>query len=369
MNRLRTAIKRLTQSDLSFFKVHLKLSKQKAINLNSNVFIESYFPGLSNSFDNIHLQLSIIGPGNRQQHNLSRKILRSQGSKNWRLNGEFIYNPEEDPIRYDSLIPDDYAILIFEGAERPTAITMILVGKNEDRDLHLLINEEVNIAGKNTMVDVSSQEILKVLERISFPEENTNILDYVNSFNNDTVEDVLYGNNQFKSDQQITRRFASLTHEQLQRQMQTAQETGRYGEEIFRAWLIQRGQTEENFKWISNDSARSSYDYEITMPFWMPSLEKAYIDVKTTKSHFDQPFHMSLSEIKFASRHENYRIARIFDLNNISTQVYILSGIAEIAKKILDNFSSLPGTVAVDSISLVPSQFNIELKSVVEILS
>ena len=368
MTLIRTAIKKLTQSDLSLFKIHLKLSKQKAINLNSNIFIECYFPSLSNSFDNIHLPLAIIGPGEREEHTLSRKILRSQGSKNWRLNGEFIHNPEEDSVRYNSLCPDDYAVLIFEGAERPTAITMILVGRNEDLDLHALISAEIQFIGKNTMVDISPQKLTEIFDTRKFSNVSTNALDCINSFNNDTIEDVLYGKKQFKLEQRSTRSFPSLTHEQLQRQMQAAQETGRFGEEIFRTWLLDNGQIEEKFKWTSNESARSPYDYEILSPFWLPQTEKIYLDVKTTRSNFDQPFHMSYSEIKFASLCENYRIGRIFNLDLVSKRIYILKGIFELANQLLDNFSALPKEVGVDSISLVPSQFQIELESSVEYL-
>jgi hypothetical protein len=369
MTLIRTAIKKLTQSDLSLFKIHLKLSKQKAINLNSNIFIELYFPSLSNSFDNIHLPLTIIGPGDREQHTLSRKILRSQGSKNWRLNGEFIHNPEEDSVRYNSLCPDDYAVLMFEGTERPTAITMILVSRSENLDLHALISTEIQFIGKNTMVDISPQKLIDIFENRTFSNAITNALDCINSFNNDTIEDVLYGKKRFELvEQRSTHSFPRLTHEQLQRQMQVAQETGRFGEEIFRTWLLDNGQIEEKFKWTLNESARSPYDYEILSPFWLPQTEKIYLDVKTTRSNFDQPFHMSYSEIKFASLCDNYRIARIFNLDLISKKICILNGISELANQLLDTFSALPKEVGVDSISLVPSQFQIELESSIEYL-
>jgi hypothetical protein len=251
MTLIRTAIKKLTQSDLSLFKIHLKLSKQKAINLNSNIFVDCYFPSLSNSFDNIHLPLSIIGPGERQQHTLSRKILRSQGSKNWRLNGEFIHNPEEDSTRYNSLCPDDYAVLMFEGAERPTAITMILVGRNENLQLHNLISDEIPFIGKNTMVDISPQKLTEIFESTESSDASINALNCIDLLNNDTVEDVLYGKKQFELEQRKTRNFPVLTPEQLQRQIQSAQDTGRFGEEIFRSWLLENDQAEENFKWTS----------------------------------------------------------------------------------------------------------------------
>ena len=99
------------------------------------------------------------------------------------------------------------------------------------------------------------------------------------------------------------------------------------------------------------------------------SLEKVYLDVKTTKGDFNQPFHMSFSEVKFAASYRSYRIARVFNLGDISAQVCILNGISELSEKLLKNFSALPEMVAIDSISLVPSQFNIEIDSVIQILS
>ena len=78
MNLSRVAIKQLTQSDLSFFAVHLKRSKQKAINLNSDIFIDRFYPGLEGLADELPFRLSIIGPRGRPPYVLTRKALRSE---------------------------------------------------------------------------------------------------------------------------------------------------------------------------------------------------------------------------------------------------------------------------------------------------
>lgn len=126
---MKIALKLLTASDLSLFKVHLRLSKQKAINLNSGIFIDQFYPALQNTFEAVPVELSIYGPAAKPAHILTRKTLRSPGSKNWRLDGEFIHDIEEDPDRFRHLQAGDYALITFSGDERPTAIQLILISQ------------------------------------------------------------------------------------------------------------------------------------------------------------------------------------------------------------------------------------------------
>jgi len=129
---MKLAIKALTQSDLSFFKVHLKYSKQKAINLNSDIFIEKFYPHLQGAMRHIKVSLTVFGPGGRGPHRLTRKILYTAGGKNWRLNGEFIHDPEGETGRYDKLVEGDLALFGFDGIDEPDSAIMVLVSSQED---------------------------------------------------------------------------------------------------------------------------------------------------------------------------------------------------------------------------------------------
>src|SRR5207247_1725155 len=119
---------------------HLKRSKQKAINLNSDVFVDVFYPALKGSYDEFPIKpLTIIGPGGKPAYALTRKAIRTPGAKNWRLDGEIIHDPTEDPGRFDGLQEDDLAILAFQGATQPDSTTLILVSANQDASLHKAI--------------------------------------------------------------------------------------------------------------------------------------------------------------------------------------------------------------------------------------
>jgi hypothetical protein len=66
MNLSRVAAKQLTSSDLTLFAAQFhkpgQRSKQKAINLNADVFVARFYPGLRDRFAELHFGLTIIGP-------------------------------------------------------------------------------------------------------------------------------------------------------------------------------------------------------------------------------------------------------------------------------------------------------------------
>jgi len=361
MSGLYVAIKLLTSSDLSFFQVHLKSSKQKAINLNSDIFIERFFPGLQGSFTEIHFPLIIIGPEGKSPHKLSRKILRSPGAKNWRLNGEFIFNPEDDPARYDSLQPGDYAVLAFEGAERPISAKMILIGKTTDQFLHEIMSNNHVFVGRNTMVEVSQAKLAEYRHSTQDIYPGVHPFDHLDA--PDTIEDVLYGKESIIQSRPFgDGRSIALTPQELRRQLLSAQTTGQIGEELFGHWLLTNGHTENDFEWVSQSYARAAYDYKIMSPKWLTMPEILFVDVKATNGQFERPFHMSIAEIRWAARNEGYRIARIFAIADGLSQMKILKGISHISRVILEKFSALPPTLEVDSVTLQPSQFEVEIE-------
>ncbi|MEM0941187.1 MAG: hypothetical protein AAGI25_15585 [Bacteroidota bacterium] len=109
------ALKRLTGSDLTLFEWQFRTinkGNQKSINLNANIFVEKLYPLLPQLADEkdgrIPIDLSIYGPGLNRLDNLQRKIIKGETYKNWRLNGEFIYNRPETPDRYNILKEGDF---------------------------------------------------------------------------------------------------------------------------------------------------------------------------------------------------------------------------------------------------------------------
>src|SRR5476651_2125325 len=137
---MRFAVKRLTRSDLTFFEYQFRrqnAGNQKSINLNADVFVEIIFPQ-ARTFSGGHarqfpLPLTIYGPGLRPEpFRITRKIIAAgDRQKNWRLNGEFVRDPEFDPTRYHNLAAGDFALFGFEGAAVPTGVTLVLIAASE----------------------------------------------------------------------------------------------------------------------------------------------------------------------------------------------------------------------------------------------
>src|SRR5690242_10628738 len=118
----RIALKRLTASDLTFFEPlfrKLKVGNQKSINLNADVFVERLYPSLPAQLatigDVINVTLTLLGPGGAAPCVLSRAITKREAYKNWRLNGEFVYDPQDQPGRFDQMAAGDLAIFDFSG--------------------------------------------------------------------------------------------------------------------------------------------------------------------------------------------------------------------------------------------------------------
>ncbi|HYO64588.1 MAG TPA: hypothetical protein VEU33_00790 [Archangium sp.] len=368
MSSIKIAIKTLTSSDLSFFKFHLRLSKQKAINLNSDVFIERFYPGLEGSYVPVLFPLSVIGPGGKTAHRLARKALRSQASKNWRLNGEYIHDPDEDPGRYDGLAANDYAIFAFEGNERPEAVTLVLVSISSDTRLHAAISGIFTGSARRTMVDVSEAAIadLRATTIDAYPGQHP--LDAL--VFRDTVEDVLFGTSApIPAGALPSGRSVAMSPSDLQRQLRAAEETGQRGEELFRDWLTTKGHTEEDFEWVALTHARSAFDYEVHAARWLAETPHLFIDVKTTRGPFDRPVHMSIAELRFAAATANYRIARMYEIDSGAPKLRILTGVQPVAAQVITSLNALPSGIIADSVQINPGVFGIEVDEVIQQVS
>ena len=134
-------LKRLTASDLTFFEWHFRhrnAGNQKAINLNADVFRDQLYPSVDviarDRQNKLGVDLWIAGPGAAKPVNLQRKIIKGPTYKNWRLDGEFIYNPADEPDRFNILVPGDIALFGFEGELAPNTVTLVLVANTAEQD-------------------------------------------------------------------------------------------------------------------------------------------------------------------------------------------------------------------------------------------
>src|ERR1700722_16463596 len=140
----RIAIKRLTASDCTLFEAvfrSIDAGNQKSINLNADVLIDQLYPGLTatgaSSDNEIALPMAIYGPAGKAGYTITRKIIKNSTYKNWRLNGEFVRGPIDDPSRYDNVRPGDLAVMAFTGVTSPARLDMVLISHTDPADAAL----------------------------------------------------------------------------------------------------------------------------------------------------------------------------------------------------------------------------------------
>ena len=347
------ALKRLTASDLTLFKWHYQnrpAGNQKGVNLNAKTMVRELYPQLGQPSSvpkpRYPIDLYLYGPGLAGAINLQRKILKEQ--KNWRLNGEFIDNPEGDPDRFNQLQPDDYALFEFSGDVVPdTAHVVLIACSNEyDRRLH----EELQIRSpSDSMWVVDEGQISAVIEAASLDDSHP-LLDLVDS---GAVEDAVLGGIEGTTRVMERRGGRGISPEDFQRSRLAAEQTGVSGEELLNEYLEKRHSAGdiESFEWSSRINAVSPYDFRITYP----GGEEHLVDAKSTSGDFSNPIHLSLNELRTAAEGGiPYDIYRLYQVGEGTAKLRIARAIGPGLGTVLTGLAALPQEVSVDSVSVRP---------------
>lgn len=350
------AVKRLTASDLTFFEWHFKnrpAGKQKAINLNADVFINELYPTLrdyvqTQTGSRIPLDISIYGPGLESEYNLQRKIVRGNAYKNWRLNGEFVTNPDESPERFNILEPGDFVIFDFDGINVPIGAKAILVASKHlaDTSLHASLDSFLGQFKMKSFTPLDISKIIDGSEIISEHPINDLVLD-------DALEDFVQGGNQGLQKLLSRPPGRRISTADLKKAKETAEANGRRGEEFVNAHLYSQKKLGNirDYYWKSNENPVSVYDFSLTLPNGI----KVLIDVKSTGKSFNLPFHVSLGELRCMANVERYDIYRIFSMGQDCAKLRIAESVHNFANEILEVFKELPEGISPDSVSVEPS--------------
>lgn len=352
------ALKRLTSSDLTLFKTYYtnqpgKMSKQKALNLTRRVFVDELYPELKKYGVDAKLQVSlcIYGPGFADAHTLQRKIIKSETYKNWRLNGELVYSPEDNLSRYDMLKPDDIALMGFQGQNSPevVCIDFISVNNKDDELLHDAFSKFIGSAYGN-MKKITAAELNEIVAMVA-PDESHPVFRF--TLDEDIAEAV--AGDPEAALRVYKRSGRVMTKEELLSAKQKADGTGSDGEELVAQYLghqVDDGQIAD-FEWISRENAIAPYDFKII------NLDgtNTFLDVKSTKSAFSATLHISMAElITMARVEEEYTLYRIYDLTEKGGKLRISQGMRTFARSVLEKLNVLPINVRVDSISHIPDE-------------
>jgi len=348
------ALKLLSISDLTFFAYFARTSPghQKSVNLNADIFINAIYPGLTER-RSILISLDIIGPGGKRPVRFTRKIIRSPGSKNWRLNGEVIPDPDDDPTRFRVLRPDDLAVMKFEGDPLPRLITLVLVSRSDDADMwQALFNPQLSEDGRATMVLLDDATLRAAYEATiaSYPSNAHPLQTFIED---ETLTTVVLP---VPPERSPDGRGPAVDQETLARQIDIANDTGLLGEQLVDRYLdrLQNQGVVESYEWISLERARASYDFSVT---WSNRTAEL-LDVKTTRGDYAQRFYVSRAEFIFAQNASvPYHIYRVYDATTASPKLVVIEDVKETFQRIHATLSTCPAGATIELLGLLPALF------------
>ena len=350
------ALKRLTASDLTFFEWHFKnrhAGNQKAINLNADVLTGRLYPVLDTVVrerqNKIGIDLWIAGPGAAEPVNLQRKIIKGTAYRNWRLDGEFVYNPDGTPDRFNILRPGDLALLGFEGELAPNTVTVVLVGQDASLDQPLFRGlDDVLVSG--SMMAVESKGLGELCDQLGVPKSHPVWL----LVSDEDLTEAALG--QAPAVDRVLKRprSMSLSQEELSAARRVAEEIGRLGEELIDYHLSERLAADAiaDYVWVSDVNAVSPHDFRIQRTGPWEKLE-----VKTTAGDFSREFYVSLNELRdMAHGEDDYFIGRVYQASREGAKLRYSQELRAYGQSILDAFSSLPPGVTPNGVTIRPDE-------------
>lgn len=364
----RLAIKRLTASDLTFFEAlyrKLNAGNQKAINLNADVFITQFYPTLPGLVptlgDVINVSLTVLGPAGAAPHTISRAITKRDAYKNWRLNGEFVRDPEGESGRFDVLAAGDLAVIEFAGDPAPKRLTMLLVARNApaDASLYAALNSTI-LSSPKTMIAIS--RIALAAASASTPPIHPVWLLAADPEYDAALEEAALGG--LKGETTLQKKATKpVSASTLAAAKAAAEKNGQDGEAL--AWIhlhhLKTAGGASSIEWSSRANAVSPFDFVMVDP----EGTTIRIDAKSTSGEFDRRIHMSTAELIAASEGPRYDLWRIYQINEDGARLRVSQSIASSAKEILAGIS-LPSGVTVDSVSILPSALKWDAEITIE---
>ncbi len=354
------AVKKLGGTDLGWFKSlyhRFSNSNLKGINFNSDVLIDEFYRDLAviaaNNRGRLPVNVTMFGPAAASGYPGIYKLVKSPGSKNWRLNGTLVGDPIGEDHRFDMLQRDDIAVVAFDGRPAPTEILLFLLAAADpvDAPLHAALAQMV--AGtRRTMVAIDAATVQRVVDvsrvRADHPIRLLLADDEIEAALEDAVQGGIRGTRRLqriRSRRIVTSADIELANREMTR-------VGAEGEALVDTHLskLRQAGNIDQYRWTSQTDPYSPYDFEYTAG----SAIINYIDVKSTKRGFNEDFHMSMGEVLFAAESEcPYFIYRIHGLTDSGCNLSVSSDIRAFARKLRAAHDSImPGKVTADSFSV-----------------
>lgn len=348
---MKLAVKLLKRSDLTFFEPQFRqvnAGNQKSLNLNKSVLVDQFYPALGEMQHKavIPVRLSIWGPDAAEEMRISRSIAKE--AKNWRLNGEFVHNPDIAPARFNTLAPDDLALLRFDGSPSPTSVKLVVVSATAKSDADLY-EQLAPLAGSN-MRAVSADDLLAALADAP-PDHPARQLVWDQAELAD-LEDAADG------DATAAARIAArrkVSRDELAQARARAGEIGFEGEALVAHWLsLQEVEGRiRDWRWIADEDAVSPFDFAVTRSDGTPLR----VEVKTTSATGPRAFHISSAEVSSAAQGSDYDLFRLSGWDGTNATLRIANGIGSWATSLLTTLAALPAGVRPQNFLVDEDQF------------
>jgi hypothetical protein len=353
------AVKHLAGSDLAWFRSLLGVfanTNLKGINLNADPIITEYYRDLgsiaADSEGRLPVTVTIFGPDGAQAYSGTFKIVRSAGSKNWRLNGTLVDDPVGQEGRFKTLERDDLAVIAFTGRPSPKHIDLVLLSAQATTDAVLVdyFRGQFPKRPPKTMYPIHAGDILSALELPTVPDEHPLRFLVLNPEDTELVEDAALGG----SAAFIARRRGQrprVSAKEISSRRIAAESVGREGEALLNGYLDRIG---VDYEWTAepeHGDGFAPFDFDVRSG----SLT-GRVDAKTTQGPFERAFHLSLGEIVEAAESQvPYRIARIYQLGGDGARMRISEDISGLAQRLINaHNAAMFGGIKADAFT-VPS--------------
>ncbi len=351
------AIKQLSASDLTFFRWHYEnrnAGNQKAINLNADVFVDILYPDVRTVADSqgghVPVVLTMFGPAGLGAYRVTRKVITGAAYKNWRLNGEFVGNPDGEPGRFDILQPNDLVVMSFHGVSAPHAIDMIFIAASDEPALHAALSHHIP-GGRVTMATISLEALDDAVAAAATPSAHPVRLLLADPAFEEALEEAVTGSAKGVQLVESRRGRRRITLADLRKAKQKAEQVGADGEGAVNAYLAECKASGliADFIWSSQADATGPLDFRVTEL----SGQVLKIDVKSTEGPFGRPIHLSAAEVVEAAQSgEPYHVYRIYEMGPSGAKLRVSSDVRQQAKSILDALSALPRGVTPDAFTV-----------------
>lgn len=355
------ALKKLKASDLTFFQSYFSkhnVAKQKGFNLDSRLLDGRFFPGLKEQIKTlkdqaIRFDLTFLGPGLAGPYTVVRKIKKE--AKNLRLNGEVVFDPDDQPGRFDALKEEDFVLLEFGGFSLPDAVRAVLVAADvpEDAALHAVFTK-VLPAKTDSMCAITEDELQKAIDEAA-PLPSHPVRDWLEP---ELLEGVATGDAMAVAEVIKRRPGRGMSAGDLKAAKASAERTGEIGEELLDVYLGSGGDPQiEGHKWVSRENAISPYDFLVNLA----GGEVRHVDAKSTSGKFEAPLYLSTAEIRHALGSDApYDICRLYGVKETGAKMRIARDIKARLVPLQAALDALPKGVRVDSLAFDPGFFEFE---------